>query len=695
MKAKHLSLATAIALLPVWAVADDHVHEVLVEARQLSIDKLNSVKVPIPLSDVPQSLSIIPSVQIERQAFQNMGDVLRYTPGLAVSQGEGHRDAVVFRGILSTADFYIDGVRDDVQYYRPLYNVEQIEVLRGPNALLFGRGGGGGVINRVAKKATLDEQFTTLKAGIDTFGAYSLAVDTNVETGDRSAFRMNAYYQELENHRDFYDGSSYALNPTFTLQLSDETTAVFSYEYVDDDRVVDRGVPSQEEGDVDAPLEGFDETFFGSPDENYTTLEAHILKARVDHEFSDQLRGNVTAQYADYDKVYQNLYPSDRVVVTNGSFPSVELDGYRDTTERENIIIQTNLVGEFDTGNFGHTVLFGAEYGQQDTENARLDNVFAANMADQLVIPFSDPLNVTATSAFAFTDPARDRESEVTFTSIYLQDQIDVTDYFKLVIGARYDEFDVDVLNNDGGADARFSRKDDEITPRYGFIYKPAENVSVYASYSETFLPQSGDQFLVLNINSESTRPQFFENEEVGVKWDIREDLSLTAAYFELEQESYSVNDPDDPGEILVIGADISGYEIQLVGNITDRWSLTTGYSNLDAEVVGGGNEGNRTRQTPEHMFSVWSMFQLNNSLAFGTGLIRQDDFFTTEDNSVRVPDYTRVDTAVYYTVNDDFSVQLNIENLFDEDYYPDAHSNTNISTGKPVNARLSMTYKL
>ncbi len=698
--------AIATLAVPVFssnaAESDDQennsVDEIVVKGRYLSIDKLNSVKTPTPVIDVPQSLSILTSEQIQEQAFQNFGDVLRYTPGLSISQGEGHRDAIVIRGIQSTADFFIDGIRDDVQYFRPLYNAEQVEILRGGNALLFGRGGGGGIINRVQKRAMTDQNFSSVNFGLDTFGSAVTSFDSNTGLSDSVGFRVNAYYQQLANHRDFFDGESFAINPTMTFELGDTTTATVSYEYVDDDRVVDRGVPSQNTAfGPNVPLRGFDDTFFGSGDQNLTTFNAHILRARIEHEFSDALRGNVTAHYADYDKLYQNLYASAPVDVVNGSFAEVELDGYRDTTTRENLILQANLIADFETGGLQHTILLGSEIGDQQTTNARLDNRFETNDQDQDDIPFTDPLQIPG---FEFSALSRDRDSDVQFTSLYIQDQIDLTDQFKVVLGLRLDQFDIDVFDRieagDGDPiDGSFTRSDDEITPRLGFIYKPRDNVSVYASYSETFLPRSGDQFLTLNLDSESTRPQFFENREVGIKWDLRPDLSLTAAVFNLERESFTSIDPEDPEQLIVVeGSETTGFEIQLVGNLTERWSLTSGYSYLDGEVQladGSGNNGNVTRQTPENMFSLWSNYRLSDRLAVAVGTTYQDSFFVREDNSVEVPSFTRVDAALFYDVSDTFRVQLNIENLFDEDYFPDAHSNDNISTGEPVNARLSM----
>jgi len=698
------ALAAAVAaglalLLSQNGLAEDiPIEEVIVQGKFLSIDKVDSVKTPTPIIDIPQSLSIVSEEQIRDQAFVSLGDVVRYTPGGAISQGEGHRDAIIIRGIQTTADFFVDGVRDDVQYYRPLYNVEQIEVLRGPNALLFGRGGGGGVINRVQKKARPGEQFTLLDLAVDSFGGYSGTVDTNLDTGDRFGVRLIGFYQQLENHRDFFDGETYAVNPTVTFEFAENTTGTLSYEYVKDDRVVDRGVPSQNVvNGPDEPLRGFRDTFFGSPEENFTSLEANIVRGRLDHEFSDQLRGNLTVQYADYDKLYQNIYPSDKVFVRNGVFDEVELDGYRDPTERQNLIFQGNLVGEFTTGSIGHTLLAGFELGDQDTKNARQDNVWAANGDDQLVVPFTDPLDLPA---FAFDRLVRDRESQVRFQSLYLQDQIDLTDNFKLLVGLRYDRFDIDVLDlleqGDGDAnDGDFSRTDEEVTPRYGFIYKPADDVSIYASYSETFLPRSGDQFLTLDLTSESTRPQFFENRELGVKWDLRPDLSFTAAVFDLDRESYTSVDPEDPDELVVIeGSSVSGLELQLAGSLTDNWSVIAGYSYLDGEVDrvdDSGNAGNRTRQTPENMFSVWNEYAFTDRLSVGLGATFQDSYFTTEDNTVEVPSFVRVDAAVFYLLNDAARLQLNIENLLDENYFPDAHSNNNITTGRPLNARLAL----
>jgi catecholate siderophore receptor len=701
---KRLNTAGATALLLAsasLAQAQDQTPEsdfafediIVVEGRYLSIDKVNAVKTPTPIINVPQSLSIVDDIQIEAQGFTSIGDITRYTPGLTTSQGEGHRDAIIIRGQQTTADFFQDGIRDDVQYYRPLYNLERVEILRGANALLFGRGGTGGIVNRVTKKPELNGQVTTLSASIDTFGEFQISGDTDYTLTDTVGLRLNGFVEELNNHRDFYDGTRFGLNPTLRVDILPDTTVDLSYEYLDDDRVVDRGVPSQNlEGDADGPLKGYDNTFFGSPDENFTTLQAHILRGRVDHRFSDSVRGNLTAQYADYDKLYQNLYASEEVLVDqNGDFDQVELDGYRDATDRQNLFLQGNLVGEFKTGEIGHTVLMGAEYGRQDTTNSRIDNVFEANGDDQLFIDFSDPLVIPA---FSFSDPARDRASDVTVLSIYAQDQIALTDQFKVILGGRFDSFDIDV--SDFANDSEFSRKDEQFSPRFGAIYKPAENVSFYASYSETFLPRSGDQFLTLDLTNSQTEPQGFENKEIGLKYDIQPNLHLTLALFDLEQANFLTQDiigGDQDVQVNVQGSNTQGFEVQLQGDLTDRWAINAGYTYVDGAVEFPGStlDQNRTRQTPNNTFSIWNQYQISDKFSVGAGAAVQDSFFIREDNSVEVPGYTRFDAAAFYDVTDGLRVQLNIENALDIDYFPDAHSNDNITVGAPINARLTV----
>lgn len=651
--------------------ADDH-DEIIVTGRTLANEKFSATKTPTLIVNVPQSLSVIPDELIDEQGFVSVADVIQYTPGVSMGQGEGHRDQLTIRGQNTTADFFLDGLRDDVQYFRPLYNIAQIEILRGSNAMIFGRGGGGGVINRVTKKATTDESFNELTVSGNTFGSAYGATDNNIVLGDGSAVRLNAFYEVLDNHRDFFEGNRLAINPTARFDLSNDTHLDLSYEFVDDGRTVDRGVPSLN----GAPLTGFNNTFFGDPDANETTLQAHIAKARLDHRLGENLSLNGTLQYADYDKFYQNIYPIGIDLVAD----QVSLDGYRDTTDRQNLIAQANMIAELDMGGLHHTILVGAEYADQATENGRMDVFFEDSADDQISIAFTDPL---AIPAFSFPTYTRNRASDVNVLSVYAQNQVDIGDHVKVIGGLRFDSFDIEV--DDIIAGAQFSRQDDEISPRLGLIYKPQENVSIYASYSQSFLPRSGDQFLSLSPTTEALAPEEFLNYELGAKWDINPDLAMTAAVFQLDRERSTIVDPTNPEDTLLITSETKGLEFQLMGHITENWNVSAGYSYLDAPDVG---------QVPEHMVSLWNRYELGKKLGLGLGLIYQDGQYASSSRTVMLPEFTRVDAALFYHVSEDLDLQLNVENLFDKDYFSAAHNNNNITPAAPLNARVTLRTK-
>lgn len=696
------AVATAVSLVIFGAAAQAQeaqndvpdVERITVRGAFFGQQVADAVKTPTLLVDVPQSVSVVSAEQINEQALFSVADVMQYTPGVSVGLGEDHRDQITIRGQNTTADFFVDGLRDDVQYFRPLYNLERVEILRGANALLFGRGGGGGVVNRVTKVAEVNEDFTTLSAGIDTFGAGSVSIDTNKVIDSENAFRLNGVFDNIDNHRDFKDGERYAVNPTYTWLASEDTTVRASYEYVNDDRMVDRGVPAL----GGEPLTGYDDTYFGDPNFNNTTLEAHIARIRAEHALNNNWNANATVQFADYDKLYQNLYP----VNFDAAAGTVTLDGYRDTTERENLLFQFNLVGQFETGAFSHTMLMGAEYGNQDTENARRDAYFTDTKDDQITFMFSDPLVIPERS---LTAPVRDRASDVTFTSAFIQDEIGIGENWIVVAGLRYDNFDIDVTDmiemangSEDGNNGLLSSSDTEVSPRFGLIYKPFKEISVYASYSKSFLPRSGDQFLSLSLTSQALDAEEFENKEIGLKWNVSDALSLTAAAFEVERENGSAQDPNDPERSILTGTETTGFEVQLVGQLTDEWTVNAGYSNLDGEEMGrvvDGNLANRElAQLPEHMLTLWNQYQVAQDWKVALGVIYQSEQYASLSNAVELPDFWRVDAAVYYDYSDDLSVQLNVENLFDEDYFPSAHNDNNISTGEPLNARISMQYR-
>tara|TARA_B100000497_G_scaffold22114_1_gene25994 strand:- start:1559 stop:3634 length:2076 start_codon:yes stop_codon:yes gene_type:complete len=683
---KFLLFALVINLSMVTNIfAQSDPEEIIVKGKVLYSDQVTALKTPVPIIDVPQTLSIVTDEDIRKQGFRELGDIVRYTPGVNTSQGEGHRDSIVFRGVRSTADFYLDGVRDDVQYYRSLYNLEQVEILRGPNALLFGRGGTGGIINRVTKKAVLGDAFGSFDMGADTFGAFDFAVDYNVQTGENSALRINFHSDTLENHRDYYDGDRYGFNPTLRVQLSPQTTLDLSYEHADHERFIDRGVPTLN----GEPVEAFEEIVFGDTDTNLTTLRADIYRANISHEFSDAQKGNFVIQYSDFAKMYKNYYASG---YSGGN--TFTADGYKDPTERTNLIISGNVVNEFQTGSVKHTLLVGAEIIDTENENFRYNTFFITTEDDNEVFNITRPINfgVNAAGVRTYNDFTADLKSktasDIEVTSFYIQDQIDVSDNFKIMLGGRFDSFDITVRDIKNGTSE--TREDEEVSPRAGLIFKPQENLSLYVSYSESFLPRSGEQFKSLSSSSARLDPDVFESTEIGVKWDIRDNLSFTVSYFDSEQ-TQAVRDSDTGENSEIVGLQVDGIELELKGQVSDKLYLALGYSDLDGETGKGGEP----REIPEQTASLWATYQVNDNFGLGFGITHQGESNIKNDKpGLILPDYTRVDFAAYYDISEDLSLQLNVENITDELYFPHSHSTHQASVGEPLNARFSLRRK-
>ncbi len=663
--------------------ADEAVDEVVVKGKVLYSDQVKALKTPTAIIDVPQSLSIITDEDIRKQGIREIGDIVRYTPGVNTSQGEGHRDSVVFRGVRSTADFYQDGNRDDVQYFRSLYNIDQVEILRGPNALLFGRGGTGGIINRVTKKAQIGETFGSFDIGADDFGAFDFAADYNTSTGDNTALRLNLHNDSLENHRDMYDGDRTGFNPTVKIQMSDRTTLDLSYEYADHERFIDRGIPTAN----GKPVEALKDVVFGTSDINVTTLEADIFRGILTTDFSNTSKGIFSITSSEFEKLYQNLYASGYDLDTN----VVTLDGYRDPTERENLIISANLVNELQIGGATHTLLIGAEIVDTDNQNERFDTYWSTSEKDKESFNVSRPLNIATNSAGVatgvdFTTKLKSRTaSDIEVTSVYIQDQIDLSDKWVVLLGGRLDQFDITV--DDIKAGTSQSREDDEFSPRAGIIYKPEDNVSLYLSYSESFLPRSGEQYKKLTADSAALDPDVYEGTEIGVNWDITPDLSLRASYFDSEQTIATRDESGEGAEVL--GLQVDGIELEIKGQVSDQLYVSFGYSDMDGETSSGGEP----REIPENTMSLWTAYQVNDSFGYALGVTRQGESNISNNKpGLILPDYTRVDFAAFYDVSEDLTVRLNIENITDEVYFPHSHSTHQASVGEEVNARLSIT---
>ncbi len=637
-----------------------------------------------PLLDVPQSVSIVSRDLIRDQSMQGLADVARYVPGAGMAQGEGNRDAIILRGNASTSDFFLDGVRDDVEYFRDLYNIDRVEVLKGPNAMIFGRGGAGGVVNRVTRQANWQPvREVSLQGG--SWDNRRATFDFGDAVTDGMSARVMGVYEDSESYRDGVELERKGVNPTFALAIGEATLVRFSYEYFDYDRVADRGIPSFE----GRPFRTDPSTFFGDPDQSPTHATVNMATVNVDHAFSDDLRLRNRTVYADYDKFYQNVYAGSAV---DGA-GDLLLSAYNNAQLRENFFNQTDLTFSFETGAVGHEFLVGAEIGEQTTDNVRMTGLF--NGTDlTFPVPAGSPM-VSVPVTFAPAELDNTNRGRATIAAVYLQDQIRLSPQWLAILGLRYDNFDMDFTDRRGGG-TEIDTSDDLLSPRAGLIYKPVENLSLYASYSMAYVPRSGAQLSSLTPSNEAFDPEEFENIEVGAKWDVSTQLAVTAALFQLDRKNVLVTDPNQGGiSFLVDGQRTEGVEIGVSGRVTEDWSIQGGYAWQDGRMtsaVPAPLTGLALAQLPEHVASLWNRYDFTPAWGAGVGVIYQAEMYASADNLVTLPGFTRVDAGLFFTPNEHWRMQLNVENLLDERYYPSAHNNNNITPGSPLAVRVGVS---
>ncbi len=665
-----------------------------------TIATTTGTKTDTDILNVPQAISVVTKDQLADQQIRSMADLVRLIPGVSSGQGEGHRDQINLRGNNSTADFFVDGLRDDVQYYRSFYNIERVEVHKGPNAMVFGRGGGGGLVNRVTKGPLAGMNRTGLTLSADSFGAYYGAGDVNLAMGDRAAIRVNGFYELLDNHRDAFDGERWAINPVIAADIG--LRLQLGYEYVRDSRVVDRGVPSAFPGTLATPAgpaRGLLRRFFGVVDANQSDFEAHVVNGRAEADLASNLKFSAAVLWGDYDKAYVNVYPAS--ALSPAAPTTLRIEAYRDPTTRETLIAQSNVEWQISTGAVQHRILFGAEYSDQDTRNERINGFFAlpaTAVNRQITIPLasSAPLPVPLFVAGPGGNGNRAVQSRLDQKSLYVQDQIEIGTMLQIVAGLRYDQFRLSATNL--FTNARFARTDDLWSPRLGVVLKPVETASIYASYTKSFLPQSGDQFINLDLTSAALKPERFDNYELGAKLELAPGLTGTLAVFRLDRSNSRAAGPT-PGTVVLTGSQrTSGLELGLVGKIGSKLDIAYGYSYLLGRITSttsAAPAGRTLAQLPRHQLSLWNKYALTDRFGIGLGLYVQSASFATISNATRLPGYARIDAAFFYDLSDTASVQLNIENLTDSRYFPYAHNDNNVSTGAPVNARLTLSIRL
>ena len=649
----------------------------------------SATKTDTRIRDIPQSISVITEEQIKDQSLLGLTDAIKYSPGVMAGQGEGNRDSVWFRGNQSTSDLFVDGVRDDVQYYRDLYNIDRVEVLMGPNGMIFGRGGVGGVINRVTKEAHWENKNELRMQG----GAYNhkrSSIDLNSGINETLAVRINAMIEDSGSFRQGVESEKKAINPTFTFKPSDKTKIVVGMEYFNDKRTNDRGIPSVDNGLKSYPYSTSRSTFFGNASQSPNEAIVKNGYAIIDHTFDNSMSVKNTTRFSDYDKYYQNVYANSSVQA-NGT---LTIDGYYDNTQRQNFFNQTDLIYNFKTGSVSHKLLTGLEIGLQENQNYRIVN------------SGTDPTPL-ASNPFALltfnSSRSRNTSTDISNQAIYLQDQIYLNEQFQIVTGLRYDQFKTKF--NDSVTPSNSANVNDQfISPRAGLVYKPIEPVSLYTNYSLSYLPRTGEQLTSLTSSIKSFGPEKITNIEAGIKYDLLQSFSISSAIYRLERSNMTITDPSNSSNIIIVDGQVTkGFELGVAGKLFDSYSMYGGYTYQDAEITknqGTGStqitSGTSLGHVPEHTFSLWNKYEMNETWSAALGVISRSDMFAatpTTSTAVKLPGYARLDAAIYANINKQTKLQLNIENLLDKTYYQSAHNNNNIMYGYPLTARATLTY--
>lgn len=647
-----------------------------------------ATKTDTRIRDIPQSISVVTDEQIKDQSILGITDAIKYSPGVMAGQGEGNRDSVWFRGNQSTSDLFLDGVRDDVQYYRDLYNIDRVEVLMGPNGMIFGRGGVGGVINRVSKEANWETKNEFRVQG----GAYEhkrSSIDFNQAITNFLAIRINGMIEDSGSFRQGVESERKAINPTFTFKPSDKTKIIVGMEYFNDKRTSDRGIPSVANGLQSYAYATNRSTFFGNASQSPNEAIVKNGYAIIEHAFDNGFSLKNHTRFSDYDKYYQNVYANSQVRLDG----TVTIDGYYDNTQRQNFFNQTDLTYDFKTGSISHKLLTGLEIGFQENENYRI-----------LAIPNSTIAASNPFASLAFNS-SRDRNTstDISNQAIYIQDQIYLNEQYQIIAGLRYDKFKTkfnDIKNSSNSANVN----DQFLSPRIGLVYKPIEPISIYANYSLSYLPRTGEQLTSLTPSIKSFDPEKFTNIEFGLKYDLLQSFSISSAIYRLERSKMAITDPSNSSNTIIVdGQATKGFELGFAGKLFNAYSMYGGYTYQDAEITktqGTGStqitSGTSLGHVPKHTFSLWNKYEFNDTWSAAFGIISRSDMYAatpTSSTAVNLPGYARLDAAIFANINKQTKLQLNIENLLDKTYYQSAHNNNNIMYGYPLTGRATLTY--
>lgn len=653
-----------------------------------------------PLRDIPQSVNVVPAQLLRDQAAQSMQDALRNVPGVAFSSGDGQRDQVMIRGFTAIADQFIDGVRDDALYFRDLSNIERVEVLKGPSAVLYGRGSSGGLINRVTKKPKFGETSGEVALSIGSFDLKRIEGDFNIATGESAAFRLSLAREDSGSYRDQQFLDRYSIAPSLALKLASQTDLLLQYTKARDQRLTDFGIPALNGRPVDVPAS----TYYGSGSarkDDTTTSLVESFTATLNHRFTDAFSVRNTTRSSTYELDRYNTLPggtTDPVALTVGRTRSFIL---RDESGWFN---QTDFTYKNALGGLQQEWLFGMELGQQ----TRRSESVSGGTVDRVSI--LDPGRVPAPAIPAASyraDSAIPSHTQQDVVGVYLQDRITLAKDWKALVGGRFDQFkQATSFDRKLG---NLERTDTSFSPRAGLVWQPAESQSYYLSYSRSFQPSA--EAFALAANNTANAPEFTRNIEAGSKLDFLDGaLAVTAAVFNLERSDIKNTDPANPARQINVGTQrTNGLELTANGRLPGNWDISAGYAFLDGQmtqsvakvtgaqlpVVSVAALGKIPSLTPRHSAFVWGMKDLGQGFSLGGGLNYVGERFTSLTNLVTLPAYLTADLAAAYKTGR-YETSVNLKNVTDQKYIVSSHgSNDNlIVPGSPRAMQVTLRMK-
>ncbi|WEJ74241.1 TonB-dependent siderophore receptor [Pseudomonas sp. PSE14] len=656
-------------------------------------DSKSALKIDAPLRDIPQTVNVVPQSVIKDQGAQSMEDVLKNVPGIGFSNGDGQRDQVTIRGFSAIGDMYIDGVRDDALYFRDLSNIERVEVIKGPAAVLYGRGSSGGLINSISKTPGFAPKHE-VGMTVDSEGKRRTQFDTGwADQQTNQAYRVTGAFEDSDTYRDDGYIDRKAIAPSAYFRLTDDLELNLGASYLYDKRLIDFGIPALGDRPVDVDR---DKRFgSGDPDQDYARSEVFSLTSALNYQINDNLSLTNTSRFYRYDLDRNNTLadtsPTRFVTSPDGEL-LVKLNRGNVARDEYGVFNQTELKQHAQLAGMQHNLLYGVEVGVQDKHQ----RVFSQNNVAQVPV-FSDGLVPVPEHAANLSSKGTNTQDT---TGFYVQDLIELNEQWKALLGVRYDifgqEYDDERVQN-----VDLDRTDKTWSPRAGLVYQPDQIQSYYVSVSRSYQP-SGEVFAVSPSN-QNLEPEETTNYEIGTKWDLLDNrLSITAAIFRLERTNMKTADPTNPNLTVLAGEQrTDGFETTISGQLTDKWQIYAGYAYLDAEITksnsktnGVPNEGQVPTLTPRNSANLWLVRTLTPQWRAAAGANYVDDRYTALDNNVVMPSYTTFDTALFYSVPH-WDMALRLKNVFDRDYYVSAHGSVDLITpGAPRTLEASLNYR-